>query len=409
MARFETLVAQRYLGAQKKGAFIRLMARLSLVGTALGVFAMLVCTALMNGYQEEIQANLFRATSHFAVASKVGEDLSDTQGILQKLRALPNVVAASPIRQEYAMVKGRYSSTMGFLMLYAVDPATAGPTTSMFDHLQPIRIQDLKEGEIVMGEEAARRVHAQVGDTLALTFGRLDMGLGGTMPRTKAVRLAGTFRCGISTYDQSWAYMHLEDANALADSSEAGMVVVRTRSLDDIDGVKAAATRSLDPETTQLIDLREGSNRELFAAMKVQKWVFTAILSLLVVVAAFNIVACLVTLVAEKRRDLGVLLSLGATPDQVERIFTGLAMRLALRGVLWGLGLGIPMCLIADHFKLVKLPAAVFDFITYLPFRLQVLDVVLVTAFPFLIAWIAARFPARRAAATDPVEALRAD
>lgn len=408
MPRFETLIASRYLGTQKKGAFIRLMARMSTVGMALGVFAMLVCTALMNGASDEIQTNLFRATSHFAVGSTVGGTLLDTEAVLKKVRALPGVVAASPVRQEYALAKSRYSDAMGFLTLFAVDPASAGPTTTMLDSLKPIAIKDLQEGEIVMGQEAAERIHARVGDTLALTFGRMEVGLGGTMPRTKAVRLAGTFKCGISTYDQGWAYMHLEDAKALADTTEAEMVAVRTRTLQDIDRVKAEAEKVLDPKHYVLLDLRS-QNQPLFAALKVQKWAFTTILSLLVIVAAFNMVACLVTLVAEKRRDLGVLLSLGATPEQVQRIFTGLAMRLALRGVLWGLGLGIPACFLANHFKLVRLPAAAYDFITYLPFHMQILDILLLTAFPFGIAWLAARFPARKAATTDPVDALRAD
>jgi lipoprotein-releasing system permease protein len=134
-----------------------------------------------------------------------------------------------------------------------------------------------------------------------------------------------------------------------------------------------------------------------------------AIFALIVLIAAFNIVASLVLLVTEKRRDLGVLLALGATPRQVQRLFELQGLRIAAVGILWGLGVSVPLCLVADHYKLIKLPSAVYDFITYVPLRLGVLDIVVVAIFPLLVAWGASRYPARRAADVDPVDALRAE
>jgi lipoprotein-releasing system permease protein len=126
-------------------------------------------------------------------------------------------------------------------------------------------------------------------------------------------------------------------------------------------------------------------------------------------VAAFNIVASLVLLVTEKRRDLGVLLALGATPRQIQRLFELQGLRIGAVGTLWGLATSVPLCLAADHWKLIKLPAAVYDFITYMPFRLKVTDVALVAVFPLLVSWLAARYPAKKAAALDPVDALRSE
>ena len=223
-----------------------------------------------------------------------------------------------------------------------------------------------------------------------------------------AFRVAGTFHSHSSEYDKAWAIIHLGDAMRIARSEgRAEMIEVRAKSIDAIAEVKPRVLEALGP-AYQATDLRE-SNRQLFAALTVEKWLFAAILSLIVLVAAFNIVASLVLLVTEKRRDLGVLLALGATPRQIQRLFELQGLRIGAVGTAWGLGASVPLCLILDRFKLLKLPAAVYDFITYMPFRLKLLDVLLVAALPLLVSWLAARYPAKKAAALDPVDALRAE
>jgi lipoprotein-releasing system permease protein len=189
------------------------------------------------------------------------------------------------------------------------------------------------------------------------------------------------------------------------------MIEVRARSVEAIDAVKPAVLRALNggakgPFFAQ--DLRD-TNKALFAALKVEKWLFAAVFSLIVLIAVFNIVASLVLLVTEKRRDLGVLLALGATPAQVQRLFELQGLRIGAVGTLWGIGASVPLCLVADHYRLFKLPSAVYDFITYVPLRLGILDIVAVAAFPLLVAWLASRYPASRAAKVDPVDALRAE
>jgi len=132
-------------------------------------------------------------------------------------------------------------------------------------------------------------------------------------------------------------------------------------------------------------------------------------LAFIVVLAAFNVVAILVLFMAEKRRDLGVLLALGATPRQIQRIFELQGVRICAVGTAWGMGLAVPACWILDRWKLVKLPPALYDFITYVPFKLSIWDLAAVAIFPLLVAWAASRYPARRAAELNPVDALRAE
>lgn len=408
MPLFERIVAERYLKTHRKGAFVRIMVRFARGGTALGVFAMVVTLAVMNGFREEIQATLFSATAHFTVFHLAG-DIQDTEGALKTIRAVPGVQAASPIRIEKGLLR-RTDNNMPpeAVVVKAVDPATAHGTSSIFDSMQPAPIEQLKEGEIILGKELAQRLGIRVGDTVVLVLIKLELGLGGQQPKVAAFRMAGTFYSHSSEYDKAWAIIHLGDAMRIARTEgRAEMIEVRARSIDAIAELKPRVLDTLGPGF-QATDLRD-INKPLFAALTVEKWAFAAILSLIVLVAAFNIVASLVLLVTEKRRDLGVLLALGATPRQIQRLFELQGLRIGAVGTAWGLGTSVPLCLILDHFKLLKLPAAVYDFITYMPFRLKVLDIVLVAILPLLVSWLAARYPARKAAALDPVDALRAE
>jgi len=408
---FEAFVAERYLHTRKKGAFVRVMVRFARWGIALGVFAMVVALAIANGLMEEIQANLFSATAHFTVANLSG-DIPDTRETLRIIRATPGVVAASPMRMDHGLLKpADNGAPPAPLMLKAVDPDSAHGTSSIFDSLRPGPISRLKEGEIIIGQELARNLGIRVGDAVAVVFMRLDLGLSGLQPKMSGFKVAGIFQSHIGEYDKSWAFIHILDAERLAGTDQAEMIEVRARSVEAIEQVKPAVLAALNgsgPGPFFAQDLRD-TNRSLFAALRVEKWIFGAILALIVLIAAFNIVGSLVLLVTEKRRDLGVFLALGATPRQIQRLFELQGLRIGAVGTAWGLGVSVPFCLIADHYRLIKLPAAVYDFITFVPFRLHLFDLVLVAVFPLLVAWGASRYPARRAASVDPVDALRAD
>jgi lipoprotein-releasing system permease protein len=408
---FEAFIAERYLKTRRKGAFVRVMVGFARWGIALGVFALVVTLALMNGFREEIQQNLFSATAHFTLQHMTGE-IPATRETLARIRALPGVVAASPIRFEKGLLKPPgLGAPPEAVAAKAVDPATAAQTSSIFESMKPAPISTLKEGDLVVGKELAERLGLRIGDDVALSLLRLDLGLAGLQPKVVALRVAGIFHSHISEYDRNWVFMHLADACRIARSEEAEMIEVRTAGVDAIDGVKRTVLDSLNGTGRGgflATDLRD-TNRPLFAALRLEKWLFAGIIALIVMVAAFNIVASLVLLVTEKRRDLGVLLALGATPRQVQRLFELQGVRIGAVGTLWGLGLSVPFCLLADHFRLIRLPAAVYDFITYLPFRLHLGDLAIVVTFPLLVAWWASRYPARRAAHVDPVEALRAE
>lgn len=411
MKAFEAFVAERYLKTRKKGAFVRTLTRYARWGIGLGVFVLVVVQALMNGFKDEIQANLFTATGHFTIAFFSG-DLPDTAKTLATLRATPGVVAASPMRFERALLKSSLAAApVEAVMVKAIDPASAHGTSSIFDNLQPAPVEKLQEGELLVGRELAKGIGLRLGDTVGMTFMRMDLGLAGLQPRMVAFKVAGFFESHISEYDQHWVFIHLEDSKRLAQSDQAEFIEVRATSIEAIDTAKPAALKALNGDAKGpylSTDLRD-TNRALFSALKFQKLLFAIILAFIVVLAAFNIVAILVLFITEKRRDLGVLLALGATPRQIQRIFELQGVRICAVGTAWGMGLAIPTCWIADHWKLVKLPPALYDFITYVPFKLSLFDLAMVAIFPLLVAWAASRYPARRAAEVNPVDALRAE
>jgi lipoprotein-releasing system permease protein len=410
-ASFEAFVAARYLHTRRKGAFVRVMVRFARWGIALGVFAMVVALAIANGLMEEIQANLFSATGHFTVANVQG-DLPGTEAALARIRATPGVTAASPMRLDHGLVRPTSSEAPPSpILLKGVDPATAHGTSRIFDSVKPIPVERLQEGEIFLGKSLAQDLGIRTGETVAVVFMRLDLGLAGLQPKMAAFKVAGIFESHIGEYDKAWGFIHIKDSMRLASTTEAEMIEVRATNVEAIDKVKPAVLRALNegpagPWFAQ--DLRD-TNKALFAALKVEKWMMGAIFSLIVLIAVFNIVASLVLLVTEKRRDLGVLLALGATPAQVQRLFELQGLRIGAVGTAWGLAVSVPLCLLADRYKLIKLPSAVYDFITYVPLRLGLFDILVVAAFPLVVAWLASRYPARRASRVDPVDALRAD
>ncbi len=411
MKAFEAFVAERYLKTRRKGAFVRTLTRYARWGIGLGVFVLVVVQALMNGFRDEIQANLFTATGHFTVNFFAGE-IPDTPKALATLRATPGVVAASPMRLERGLLKSAISGAPPEgVAVKGIDPATAHGTSSIFDSLQPRPVEQMGEGELVVGKELAHNIGLRVGDTVSITFMRADLGLGGLQPKMAGFRVAGIFESHISEYDQRWVFIHLEDAKRMAGTDQADFIEVRASSVEAIETVKPAALKALNEGAKgpfSATDLRD-TNRSLFSALQFQKLLFALILAFIVVLAAFNIVAILVLFITEKRRDLGVLLALGATPRQIQRIFELQGVRICAVGSAWGMGLAVPTCWILDHWKLVKLPPALYDFITYVPFKLSLWDLAAVAVFPLLVAWAASRYPARRAAEVNPVDALRAE
>jgi lipoprotein-releasing system permease protein len=257
----------------------------------------------------------------------------------------------------------------------------------------------------VIGQQLAERLGLTVGSEISVAYFRLSLGPTGSQPKVAAYRIAGIFRSDIGEFDRSWAFIHLNDAMRLARTQQAEMIDVRTRSTDDITDIKSAVLKKIGGQFVAS-DLRD-TNRALFSALRVEKWLFTSLIGVIVCIAVFNIVASLILLVTEKKRDLGVLLALGATPKQIEGAFARQGLHMGLRGTAGGLLFALPFCYLADRYRWIPLPSAVYDFITYVPFRLHVTDILIAILFPLSVSWLASKYPARVAARLHPIDSMR--
>jgi lipoprotein-releasing system permease protein len=408
---FEYFVAQRYLKTRRKGAFVRTMLRFARWGVAIGVFTLVVSQALMTGWREGIQNLLFNATAHFSVHPYNSEDW-DTDKALEIIQSIPGIKATNPFRMETALARSvRAKQVAEPLMLKAIDPKTARDTSSLFDNLSPDPIESLLPGQAVVGRDFARQQGLRVGDDLQAILSRVDLGLSGMMPKMKAFTVVGIFHSRNSLYDRGWAFVHLDDAKAWAQSDQADGIEVSVADIKHIRAkqaeIKAVMEKTFGQPFFSMDQLER--NRELFAGLEMLKWIFLAVLSLIIIVNASSITAVLVLLVAEKRRDIGTMLALGATPKQIQRIFQAHGLRMAIIGTLAGLGSAIPLCIILDHFQIIQTPAALVDFLPYFPFKLRFFDAMIAAVFPVIVAFFASRNPAKRASELNPIESLRAE
>jgi lipoprotein-releasing system permease protein len=409
---FEDFVAQRYLNARREGAFVRTMLRFARWGVAVGVFTLVISQALMAGWRTGIQDLLFKATAHFSVHPYNAETW-DTERALELIKGTLGVKAAGPFRMEMTLARSaRLGQAVEPLMIKAIEPERARETSSLFDNLRPSPIESLEPGQAVVGHDFARQQGLRVGDDLQVTLTQtVNLGLAGMVPKIKAFTVSGIFNSRNSLYDRGWGFVHLDDAKAWAQSDQADGIEVSLADIGRIAAKQAEIVAMLENEFGQRffsMDQLERNN-ELFAGLEMLKWIFLAVLSLIIVVNASSITAVLVLLVAEKRRDIGTMLALGASPMQIQRIFQAHGLRMAISGTLAGLAAAVPLCAILDYFQIIQTPAALIDFLPYFPFKLKIVDMLIAAIFPVVVAFFASRGPARKASLLNPIESLRAE
>jgi lipoprotein-releasing system permease protein len=260
-------------------------------------------------------------------------------------------------------------------------------------------------GGIVLGYELAYGIGVSVGDNVRLISPAGRLSPLGIMPRMKSFKVAGILNTGMFEYDNTWAFISLEDAQHLfALPNAATMVTARVRDLDSISRVTAAIDRKLGDEyyAKNIIDM----NRSLFSALKLEKLMMFITISLIVLVAALNIVSTLILMVMEKNKDIGILVAMGAGAKNIMWIFMLQGLVIGLIGTSIGCILGFSVCWLLDTYKLIPLNKDVY-FVDYLPFQIEVLDFSAVAFLAVLISFLATIYPAYRASRLDPAEALR--
>ncbi len=416
---WELLVGVRYLRSRRR-AFLSLISALSLAGVTIGVATLLIVLAVMTGLEHELQNKILGFNPHVTVAS-YGGGLADWRDALTRVRGVPDVRAAAPVVYGQAML-GLGRSVSG-VVVRGIDPAESDGVIDLGGHLVSGRLDDLgrpqtitlpaEEGGgtvelpgILIGQELARQLAVAPGDVLNVISPLGTPGPTGMVPRMKRFVLVGAFDSGMFEYDTTLAYMNLADAQRFFDQEDT-VSAIEVR-VGDVYGARETA-RAVEQELGgfpyRARDWME-VNRNLFSALKLEKVVYGIVLALIVVVAAFNILASLTMVVKEKRRDIAILKSMGASSGAIARIFILNGAVIGLAGTILGNLLGLAGCWVLARYQFVDLPKDVF-LLNTLPVRIDPVNFAVVALVSVGICLVAALSPARRAASLVPVEVIR--
>ncbi len=403
---FVWIIASRYLRSKRRVSFITLVSLLASGGVFVGVAALTIVLSVMNGFEDQVQRRIAGTNAHVAVLSGDDRAIVPSDSLVAAIRGAAPDAAMAPFVYGKVMVASR--SSVDGMVLKGVDPAGESRVTDIMTHLVPPG-HPLDGGDlpgIGLGEELAVRLRVAVGDIILISLPSEDPGgiLGG-IPRVKRLRVGSIFRSGLYEYDSSFGIVRMETA---ADFFGMGRGVtgyeLRIPDMFRARETSSSLERALGSgyRVTNWIDL----NRNLFAWMKIEKAVMFTILILIVIVATVNIVSSLVMLVLEKRRDIGVLRTMGVTPQGIMRIFLLQGTLVGLAGTGLGLLVGWAVSFVLGRYKLLHLPGEIY-FIDTLPVKMEWTDFALVAISATALCFVASLYPAWRAARLAPVESIR--
>ncbi|TRZ89026.1 lipoprotein-releasing ABC transporter permease subunit [bacterium] len=402
--RFELFVAKRYLTAKRKQAFISVITLISILGITIGVMALVIAIALITGFQEDVQDKILGATSHIMVSDLSGDGLKDYPGLMERIRGLKGVVSVTPVVYSQVLINGPSRSSGA--LLKGIDFGLEMKNSAWLRKLESGSApQAGPQDGLLLGREIAFTIGAGQGDsvTVLTTASRLSpMGL---FPKTKRFKVSGIFNTGLYEFDSSTALVPLETAQRfLGFEKKVTYLQVKISNIFEAESVGERIKEGLPPlaYVTTWMEL----NRSLFSALKLEKNIMFLTITLIVFVAALNIIATLILMVMEKTRDIGILMAMGATARQIRRIFFLQGALIGVVGTTMGVLLGLAWCWMANTFRLIRIPVDIYQ-ISYVPFRLGGFDLILIIGVSLAISFLSTLFPSHRAAKTDPVVALK--
>ncbi len=413
--RFELYVAARYLKAKRRQAVVGVVTTISITGVAAGVAALVIALAITNGMRRDLQDRLVDSSAHVQLMRVEGDGIRDWRPLLERLRRVPHVTAASPGLFEQVLVA--HGARDGGALIEGIVPRDEQTVSSLLSSATPGAVQALEPQPeppsaanaelppIVLGKDLAETVGASIGDSVMIISPQGEMTPFGIIPKYVRFRLAGTFHSGFYQYDAQTGYLRLADAQRLF--NEPDLLSVISFKVDNLDRAPAVAHAIEEAAgkgfmTTNWME----QNRELFRALKLEQWVTFIVITLIVIVAALNILIALTMMVMEKTRDIAVMMSFGVEPGQVRRIFLMQGLLISVIGTAIGLVLGYIAAWAGGHYHFISLSAEVYSIDT-LPFAPRPLDGVIVAAVSIGISLLATLYPSYAAARVLPAEALR--
>ncbi len=407
---FEFFIAKRYLSARQKTRFINIISYISILGVAIGVAALIITLSVMNGLESEVRSRIIGFDTHLRVRKFHFEKIQNYIEITKSLKDIDHIIGISPYILDEAMIRAdRYSDG---IIVRGVDPETVFNVSDIgknmyygeFNLGEVKNEQDRDRPGIVLGRWLADRLLVDIGDEVIL------ISLAGVysmfrQPPVKQFVVTGLFETGMFEYDNAYVYVSIESAQKLfrMNNSVTGLEI----KLDDLYkanqiGEKIDKYLGYPFFSQTWFDLR----RNLFSWMQLEKWAMFIVLSLIILVATFNIISTLIMVVIEKTKEIGILKSMGVTSRGITKIFLLEGMVVGVLGSIIGFIIGFSLCLAQLKYKFFSLPGDVY-FINYLPIKMQIFDFIIIGIAAILLCILASLYPARKAARLDPIKAIR--
>jgi lipoprotein-releasing system permease protein len=410
-AAFEWMIATRYLRSKRADGYISIISILSLVGIALGVAALIIVMAVMNGFRHELLSRILGLSGHMTVENYVG-NLPDFDQVAARVSGVPGVVRVAPIID--GQVLGSANGYNSGVLVRGMREQDLKSLTIVSSSLSDGALAHFNGGdEVIIGQRLADKMHIVPGATITLTAPHGDVTPFGTTPRVKTYRVAGTFNVGMSEYDQTFVFMPLDQAQLFfnQDGTVSGLEVM-IRNPDDV----KAMIQPIGHAAGGLVRVItwQDTNSSLFGAVQVEKNVMFLILTLIILVAALNIISGLIMLVKDKSGDIAILRTMGASRGAIMRIFFIAGASIGVSGTLIGFAIGALFCANIESIRqfLQSLTGTtLFDptiyFLSRMPAQMDPQEVITVVIMALTLSFLATLYPAWRAARLDPVEALR--
>jgi lipoprotein-releasing system permease protein len=402
--RTHLFIAQRYLRSRSRSGFISLISYLSIGGVTIGTAALIIVMSVMNGFESEVRQRILGADAHVRLTTYGDRGITDWREAAAIVRKLPHVIGVSPYVFEKGML--RVGNSSEGVMVRGVDPATLSEVSDLPKHILSGSVNLAHDGlpGIIVGRFLAERLGVAVGDTVVL-FSPAGMTSTFSAPAVRKFVLTGVFQTGLFEFDDVIAYLDVNVARELFKRGErVDGLEIKLDNMYLAGKVKTELESRFDqPYYAQTwFELR----RTLFSWMKIEKWMWTIILSLIIMVAAFNILSTLIMVAMEKRRDIGILKAMGARDRDVARIFSTQGLIVGVVGGSLGTLIGFLVCLGQLRYHWVALPSDIY-FLEALPVKMQPLDFAAVVIIAVLLSYLGAVYPARRASRLAPVDAIR--
>lgn len=414
---FELTIALRYLVAQRRQLFISVISTISTLGVVVGVMILLIALAILTGFQGELRSRILGAASHLNIYRGGGENFVDYRDVVATLEGIDGIEGAAPVYYGKALVSSATGS--GLVTLKGIQPELERAVTEFGEKMLigslDRLVEPVADGEkvdpqtvppgIVIGEELAMTLGVFTGDDVKLTTPEGHLTPFGMVPRVRTFQVVGIFRLGLYNFDNSWALIHLPEAQRLLGVGDEAMYVEsKVEDLFAVDSLEIEAMKALGADYGSMT--WKEMNGSLFSAFWIEKMVTTIFISFIVGVAALNIVASQIMIVMNKTRDIAILRSMGASAQSIMRIFMLQGAIIGVAGTAVGAALGVSISWVLDRYRIVSIPEDVYQ-LAFVPFKLLPSDFLLVVVAAPLVCFLATLYPARRAARLVITEALR--